>query len=237
MLRIFIGADPRQPVSLAVLAQSVYKYSSKPVAITPLVIEQLPLKRTGLTPFTFSRFLVPYLCNYEGWALFLDADILLTDDIAKLFALADDKYTVMVSKDENHRFEWASVMLFNCAKCRILTPEYVETASGLHTISWSREAEIGDLPREWNHLVGYQDTPTVMPKLIHYTQGMPAYPLTQDSPFALEWAKEHQYMNSIRPWEELMGNSIHAMDLDGKRVPKYKARLKNAEQQNVASPA
>jgi len=236
MLRIFIGADPRQPVSLSVLAQSVYRHSSEPVAITPLVIEQLPIKRTGLTPFTFSRFLVPYLCNYEGWALFLDADILLTADIAELFAKADDKYTVMVSKDENHRFEWASVMLFNCAKCKILTPEYIETATGLHTIAWASENEIGDLPREFNFLVGYQEPPEVMPKLIHYTQAMPCYELTQDSPYALEWAREHQYMNSIKPWEELMGNSIHAMDLNGKRVPKYKARL-NAKQQNVASTA
>lgn len=236
MLKCFIGADPRQPVSLSVLAQSIYRLSSKPVAITPLVIEQLPIKRTGLTPFTFSRFLVPYLCNYEGWGLFLDADILLTADIAELFALADDKYAVMVSKDENHRFEWASVMLFNCAKCKILTPEYVETASGLHTINWVADDLIGDLPREFNHLVGYQETPEVTPKLIHYTQGMPAYPLTQDSPYAIEWAKEHQYMNSIRPWEELMGNSVHAMDLDGKRVPKYKAKL-HAKQQAIAGAA
>lgn len=233
MLRIFVGADPRQPVSLSVLAQSVYRLSSKPVAITPLVIEQLPLKRVGLTPFTFSRFLVPYLCNYEGWALFLDADILLKDDIAKLFAMADEKYAVMVSKDEEHRFEWASVMLFNCAKCKVLTPEYVEVASGLHTINWVDESEIGDLPREWNYLVGYSN-PQEAPKLIHYTQGMPAYPLTQDSEYAIDWAKEHQYMNSIRPWEELMGNSIHAMDLDGKRVPKYKAKL-YAKQCDVAS--
>lgn len=234
MLKVFIGADPRQPVSLSVLAQSVYKHSSQPIAITPLVIEQLPIKRVGLTPFTFSRFLVPYLCDYQGWGLFLDSDILVMDDIAKLFSLADDKYTVMVSKDLEHKFEWASVMLFNCAKCRHLTPEYIETASGLHTIAWAPDEQIGDLPREWNHLVGYQPIPEVMPKLIHYTQGMPAYPLTQDSPYALEWAKEHQLMNSIRPWEELMGNSVHAMDLNGKRVPKYKGKL-YAEQQHAAS--
>lgn len=235
MLRVMIGADPRQPVSLSVLAQSIYRRSSKPVAITPLVIEQLPIKRVGLTPFTFSRFLVPYLCNYDGWALFLDADILLTADIAELFACADDKYAVMVSKDPNHRFEWASVMLFNCAKCQILTPEYIEIASGLHTINWVDESLIGDLPREFNFLVGYQDIPAVTPKLIHYTQGMPAYHLTQDSPYALEWAQEHQLMNSIQPWEELMGNSVHATTLNGKRVPKYKVKLH--EQQSVASPA
>ncbi len=236
MLQVFIGADPRQPVSLSVLAQSVYRHSSKPVSITPLVIEQLPIKRVGLTPFTFSRFLVPYLCGYQGWGLFLDSDILLTADIAELFELADDKYSVMVSKDPNYKFEWASVMLFNCAKCRHLTPAYIQTAAGLHTIAWAQDEQIGDIPREWNHLVGYQPIPEVTPKLIHYTQAMPAYPLTQDSPYAMEWAKEHQYMNSIKPWEELMGNSIHAMDLDGKRVPKYKAKL-NAKQQDAASAA
>ncbi len=235
MLKICIGADPRQPVSLSVLAQSIYRHSSKPVAITPLVIEQLPIKRVGLTPFTFSRFLVPWLCNYEGWALFLDADILVTCDIAELFALADDRYAVMVSKDIDHRFEWASVMLFNCAKCKILTPEYIETATGLHTISWVDDSLVGDLPREWNHLVGYSpEPPAIAPKLIHYTQGMPAYPITQDSPFALDWAKEHQLMNSIRPWVELMGNSVHACEIDGVRMPKYKIGLLNAKQQNVA---
>lgn len=224
VLKVFIGADPRQYVSLNVLIQSIYRQSSKPVAITPLVIEQLPLKRTGLTPFTFSRFLVPYLCNYEGWGLFLDADILLLDDIAKLFVLKDDKYTVMVSKHETHRFEWASVMLFNCAKCKNLTPEMIETATGLHGITWAKDSDIGDLPREWNHLVGY-DPPRKDAKLLHYTQGMPAYPELHDSDYAREWAVEHQLMNSIKPWEELMGNSVHAMDLDGKRVPKYKAKL------------
>lgn len=234
ILRCFIGADPRQFVSLSVLAQSIYRQSTKPVAITPLVLQQLPIKREGLTPFTFSRFLVPYLCDYKGWALFLDADILLMDDIAKLFALKDDKYSVMVSKDPDHRFEWASVMLFNCEKCKILTPEYIETATGLHTITWAQDSEIGDLPRSWNHLIGYSPEPTVVPSLLHYTQAMPAYPLTQDSPYALEWAKEHQLMNSIRSWEELMGNSIHAMDLDGKRVPKYKAKL-NAQNASSAT--
>ena len=73
------------------------------------MIQQLPLKRMGLTPFTYSRFLVPQLCNYEGWALFLDLDMLVQGDIAELFDLADESQAVMVVKS-NARFEWASVM-------------------------------------------------------------------------------------------------------------------------------
>lgn len=223
-LKVFIGYDHRQPVSYNVLQQSIIRNSTKPVSITAVCLPQLPYKRQGLTPFTFSRFLVPWLCDYEGWALFLDIDMLVMGDISQLFQLADDKYTVMVSKNEK-RFEWASAMLFNCAKNKILTPEYLEKADGLHQIKWCNEDEIGDFPRDWNHLVGYDkcrsfDNP---PKLVHYTQGIPAFSETFDSEFAKEWHKEHELMNGTWPWENLMGNSVHAVTLNGRKVPRYRA--------------
>ena len=87
--------------------------ATRPVAITPLVIEQLPITRRGLTAFTYTRFLVPWLCDFEGSALYLDIDMLALADIAELFDLMDDS-AVMVSKNRL-RYEWASVMLFNCA--------------------------------------------------------------------------------------------------------------------------
>lgn len=221
VLKVFIGYDHRQPISLNVLASSIYPRSSKPVAIIPLVLDQLPIKRQGLTPFTFSRFLVPYLCNYEGWALFLDLDMIVLDDIAKLFAMADDKYAVMVSKNDL-KFERASMMLFNCSKNKILTPEYIETQGALHTINWVPDELVGDLPREWNHLVGY-DPLRENPKLVHYTQGVPAFQQTADSEHADKWFLEHQKMNFVTNWLELMGNSVHAAELpDGTRVPKYR---------------
>lgn len=223
-LKIFIGYDHRQPIAFTVLAHSIYAKSSKPVTICPLVLPQLPLKRYGLTPFTFSRFLVPYLCGFKGWALFLDADIILNEDISKLFDLADDRYSVMVSKNQK-RFEWASVMLFNCSKNQVLTPDFVETAQSLHTISWVPEEEIGDLPPEWNHLVGY-DEPRHKPKLVHYTQGIPAFPETDTCEHADLWREAFHRCNSATSWEELMGPSVHSTILrfeDGKemRVPKY----------------
>ena len=126
-LRIFIGYDHRQPVALNVLQFSIFRRSSKPVAITPIVLPTLPMKRTGLTPFTYSRFLVPWLSDYQGWALFLDIDFLVLGDIAELFALADDRYAAMVSKNPK-KFEWASMILFNCGHPanRVLTPDYVD---------------------------------------------------------------------------------------------------------------
>lgn len=221
MLRVFIGFDQRQPVSYNVLQQSIFMRSSKPVAITPLVIEQLPIKRVGLTPFTFTRFLVPYLCDYKGWALFLDIDMLLKDDISKLFDMADEKYAVMVSKNEK-KFEWASAMLFNCEKCKVLTPAYVETAAGLHVLDWAKQDQIGAFPAEWNHLVGY-DKPREDAKLVHYTQGVPCFPETITSEYSQEWHDEHKRTNSSMPWVELMGKSVHAAVKDGKLVPKFVA--------------
>lgn len=220
-LQIFIGYDHRQPVSFQVLVQSIISKSSKPVSITPIIITQLPYKRTGLTPFTFSRFLTPWLCDFQGWALFIDIDIILMDDIAKLFELADDRYVVQVSKNRI-TYEWASVMLFNCEKNRILTPEYCETANGLHTISWCNPDEVGDIPNEWNHLVGY-DKPRKDAKLVHYTQGVPCFNETIDSEWSEEWHNTHRYVNFAHPWIELMGNSKHALpDEKGIPVPRYK---------------
>lgn len=222
-LKVFIGYDHRQPISLAVLQHSIFTRSSKPVSITPLVLDQLPIERRGLTPFTFSRFLVPWLCEYKGWALFLDADMLVLDDIAKLFKLKDEEKAIHVIKNPK-RFEWASVMLFNCEKCQILTPEFVEKADGLHTIDWVSENFIGDLPTSWNHLVGY-DEPRNDASLIHYTQGVPCFPETSDSEHAPVWVQEHKHMNSAHPWVELMGKSVHAFKTnDGQILPKYKMK-------------
>lgn len=229
MLRVFIGYDHRQPVSLNVLQQSIYRRSSKPVAITPLVLEQLPIKRTGLTPFTFSRFIVPWLCDYKGWGLFLDLDIILLDDIAKLFALGNPDNAVQIVKHKNGlEFERASVILFNCDKCQRLTPDSIDNpaVTGLHQMTWLPENLIGELPSEWNHLVGY-DAPRDDAKLVHYTQGVPCFPETKNCEYSKEWHDEHKFLNSAYPWVDLMGNSVHAKILDGKPVPKFTPETKS----------
>lgn len=229
-LRVMIGFDPRQAVAYSVLQSSILLRSTKPVAITPLIIEQLPLKREGLTPFTYTRFLVPWLCDYKGWALFLDCDIAVFDDVAKLFAMADDKYAVMVSKNPL-RFEWASVMLFNCGHDanKVLTPEYVSEARSPHLIDWCKPEEIGDLPRDWNHLVGY-DAANADPKLVHYTQGVPAHPEVTECEHAQKWKQEHIWLNSTLPWVQLMGKSVHATAVtDGTLIPKLAKGRKPAD--------
>lgn len=207
-LRIFIGVDPRQPVGFSVLASSLYRHSSLPVSITPLVLRQLPLKRRGLTEFTYSRFLVPYLCGYRGSALFLDADMVVRGDIAELFYLLDTKGSVQVNKAQPE-FEWASAMLFNCANCEMLTQAYIEDPkNALFDMAWADHG-VGEFPKEWNHCVRYAE-PNPGAKLFHYTEGLPCWNETKGAPEDAHWEREHKVMNSTVRWQELMGNSVHA---------------------------
>jgi hypothetical protein len=201
-MRIFIGFDPRQPIAFTVLQHSLYTRASRPLSITRLQLNQLPLKRVGLTEFTFSRFLVPYICGYEGRALFVDADMLCLSDICEIMAYADSS-AVQVVKNKL-RFEWPSVMLFNNAECTELTPEFIEREDPFK-MNWG---EVGELPPEWNHLVGY-DAPQDA-KLIHYTKGVPVWEETANCEYAKEWHDERRMMMGTCSYQELMGNSVHA---------------------------
>lgn len=223
-LRIFIGYDPRQPVAFQVLQHSVVAQAKRPVAIRPLVLSTLPIQRQGLTPFTYSRFLVPWLCRYQGWALFMDLDMLLLDDISKLFALVDDRYAAMVVKN-SMPLEWASPIAFNCAHPanRVLTPDYVDDAQRCrapHIFDWLSQELVGELPSEWNHTVGY-DMPRSDAKLVHFTQGIPLHPEIMGCEYSEQWLQAIKDANSSQSWMQLMGRSIHATQLeDGKIVPK-----------------
>lgn len=204
-MRIFIGRDPRQPIGPQVLAHSITTRASAPVAITQLVLSQLPIKRSGLTEFTFSRYLVPWLCNYEGQALFLDADILCLCDVKELFDIAP-KDAVCVVKNR-HRFEWPSVMFFNNEKCKRLTPEFIDDETS-KPMSFGWADTVGELPAEYNHLVGYDEPKAA--KIVHYTAGLPCWPETWNCPYSEEWRAEFKACNSTVSWDVLMGRSVHA---------------------------
>lgn len=202
-LRVFCGYDQRQPLAYNVLQHSIVSRCSQPVSCTALKLDTLPLKKRGLTEFTFSRYLVPWLCDYQGQALFLDADMLCLGDVAELFAAADNSAVSVVKVAQ--RFEWPSLMLFNCEKCIELTPEYIE-ASQPQGLQWADR--IGELPKEWNHIVGYDEMKPA--KLVHYTQGLPIWFETAQSDYALEWMNELKDMERTCTWKELMGASVHA---------------------------
>jgi lipopolysaccharide biosynthesis glycosyltransferase len=221
-IRVFIGFDEREDVAFSVLAHSIHRHASQPVSVTPVMLSQLggvfrreknPLQSTQ---FSFSRFLTPYLCGYEGWAVFMDCDMLVLDDIARLWAMRDERYAVQVVKHvhvpkEDVKFlgavqtkyekkNWSSVMLMNCAKCTALTPDYVSTATGLelHQFKWLEgDHLIGELPHRWNHLVGY-DAPSRDASLVHYTIGGPYFDEYRDCEYAREWWDERELMLAVQ---------------------------------------
>lgn len=232
-LRVFIGWDDRQPVSYTVLQHSINRAASRPVFISALNIQQLPIDRVGLTPFTWSRFLVPWLCDYQGWALFLDADMLVNRDIAELFDLAHDQYAVMVA-DLEAKFERASLMLFNCGHedNRVLTPEYVQTTdTALHKIGWT--GNVGFLPSAWNHCVFY-DEPREDVNLVHYTAGVPAFPEVRGCEHTDKWMSCAQEAMSAIPWVKLMGRSVHVQKVKEWHEAKASIRAGNGSQPHSA---
>lgn len=212
MLRVFIGWDARESAAFHACVSSILRHASQPVFIVPLVKEVLPVKKKeGSNDFNRSRFLVPYLCGFNGWALYLDCDVLLRDDIVNLFNMKDPFCDVMVVKhdyqtkhetkylgnaNENYpRKNWSSVILWNCGNFpnHVLTPEFVEDKSGhyLHRFLWLNDGRIGALPKEWNWLVGEYDH-NDNAKLLHYTVGSPCFPEYKDCDHSQEWHEEFQ---------------------------------------------
>ena len=219
MINIFIGYDSKERVAYNVLSHSIIQNSTKPVAITPIALNNLKddfvRERNALssTEFSFSRFMIPHLMNYQGWALFMDCDMLMFEDISKLWRMRDDSKAIQVCKHdytpkESKKFlgqvqtkyekkNWSSFMLMNCKKCTTLTPDYVNKASGLelHQFKWLEgDHLIGDLPLEWNWLVGeYEHKEDV--NNVHYTKGGPWFDEYAKCDYSQDWFRNLEESN------------------------------------------
>ena len=214
---IYIGYDTREDIAYQVSKFSILQRSNN-VSVIPLKLDELKEKgfywrgedKLGSTEFTFSRFLVPELNDYKGWALFCDCDVIFLEDINNLFNLKDDKYAVMcvqhdyTPKEETKmdgkqqtlypRKNWSSLVLWNCghpsnqkiSKELINNPE--TTGKYLHRFSWLKDEEIGAIPHYWNWLVGWYKEPNDgNPKAIHYTEGGPWFENYRDCDYHQKW--------------------------------------------------
>lgn len=213
-LRIFVGFDSREAVAYHVFCQSVIERASIPVSFHPLhgpMLSQFDGQRDGTNAFTFSRYLVPYLCAFNGWALFMDGDMVVDTDIAaiqeyqrlhynKALSVVKHDYRTrharkyIGSKLENKNLDyprknWSSVILWNCSHFsnRVLVPDYVQDCppSFLHRLGWVADKDIGELPTDWNHLVG--EYPPAGPNVYHYTLGVPGLKHYADDTGSWKW--------------------------------------------------
>lgn len=215
MNKIFIGYDTREKAAYDVAKKSILNFNSD-YQIIPLV--QTELRESGVywrktdllasTEFTITRFLTPHLSNYKGWSIFIDCDVLLLTDIKELFELADSKYAVQVVKHDYKpsnkikmdgklqsvypKKNWSSVILFNNEhpSNKKLNLNFINESapSVLHRFEWLSENEIGEIPNEWNWLVGwYKETLENKPKLLHFTEGGPWFEEYKDCEYADLW--------------------------------------------------
>jgi lipopolysaccharide biosynthesis glycosyltransferase len=213
MINIFVGYDTKETVAYHVCSNSIVRQATQPVSIVPLALNLLndytETHTDTSNEFVYSRFLVPHLMNYNGWAIFIDGDMILQDDITNLWNLRDDSKAVMVvkhdyktkqsvkylnAKNEDYPCKnWSSVILWNCSHSahKKLSPEVVQHSTGsyLHRFSWLTDNDIGELPIEWNWLADeYGDNADA--KLIHYTLGTPCFEEFANTPMSEYWHTE-----------------------------------------------
>lgn len=218
-MKIFVGYDIREDIAYQVCEYSLKKH--QPLAeVIPL--KQKEVREAGLytrpvdplssTEFTFTRFLVPYLSDYRGWAVFVDCDFVFIGDVSQLFDLADDRYAVLVVKHNYTpkesikmdgckqlsypRKNWSSMILWNCShpSNRQVDLNMVNTQTGqyLHRFQWLKDEEIGELRPEWNWLVDWYEEPRDgYPKALHYTEGGP-------------WFQEYRRCQYHEIWKEYL---------------------------------
>ena len=227
MNKVFVGYDPREDIAYQVCKHSIARRNQE-VLVRPLIQKELrdsgwytrPIDPLSSTEFTFTRFLIPELCDYKGWALFMDCDMILLTDIQELFDQADDKYAVMcVHHDYTPREgmkmdgqkqvlyprkNWSSVMLFNCGhpsnkkiSSRVVNDTNI-TGKYLHRFSWLQDSEVGQLSHEWNWLTDwYKEPQDGKPKLLHYTEGGPWFENYRDCDYHKEWKLELADMMNV----------------------------------------
>ena len=218
-LNFFIGYDSKEDIAYRVCKNSLLRKSSINLKIISLKIDELIAKNfyhrakdpLASTEFTYTRFLIPALMNYKGWAIFCDCDFIFMEDIANLFKHIDDSKAVYcVQHDykpkERHKMDgqkqtiyprknWSSFIVFNCEhpSNKKLNIDLVNSESGsfLHQFKWLSDDEIGSLDERWNWLEGWtSNSNKSFPYAVHYTRGGPWFDEWQDVEFAKEWLQE-----------------------------------------------
>lgn len=237
---IFIGWDSREPIAADVCEYSLQQNTRPLLDIRMLKQDELRHQEIytrepdalASTEFTFTRFLVPYLMEYQGWAVFCDCDFLWVDDVVKLFEQADDRYAVMVVKHDYRpqsktkmdgqrqqyypRKNWSSMILWNCAhpKNRELNLDAINTWQGkrLHRFEWLDDQDIGTLSPEWNWLVGWYHEPwDGRPRALHYTEGGPWFANYRNCDYSEVWRDYESDMPHSQPRES--NTDIEHLDL------------------------
>lgn len=187
-VNVFVGYDSREDIAYQVAKYSVRKHSPTsnvyPIVMDSLRADGIYTRGKDLlasTAFSTTRYLTPLMAGYKDIALYIDCDVLVTQDVNNILSwdYLNPKIPVWVVQ---HNFTpksqtkmdgrrqityprkgWMSVALFNCAHtaCKALTPEVINSSpiQFLNEMQWCDGYEIGELDRRWNHLVRHHHAP------------------------------------------------------------------------------
>lgn len=216
MIYLFCGYEAREAIGFHVFVSSVIERASEAVNIIPLAAMTMP---RGSNAFTVSRFLVPWLMQFRGRAIFADAsDMLMLGNVADLDALFDPAFAVQVVKHPNYktrhkikyhgtaletvnteyaRKNWASLMLMNCEHpvWSEMTPSELVQRPVLDLLQLRHVPDdgIGELPNSWNRLVD-EGQPVEGADLMHWTAGIPGFEAYRDAPGSNAWHEARRAM-------------------------------------------
>lgn len=223
MINVYIGWDSREIDAYNVCCSSIKRHTSNNFKYKIIPIIKNKLQENGIynrnddslvaTEFTYTRFLVPFLQDYKGYAFFCDCDFLWLEGIDILFNEIDvnEQKAVYVCKHNyipRHsvkmdnkiqtsypRKNWSSLILWNCEhpKNRLLTKDIINSASGayLHRFQWLDNNDIGEINIQWNWLVDeYDEYQHGNPRALHYTNGGPWFENYKNCSYASLWIKE-----------------------------------------------
>jgi len=208
-MKIFIGYDSKHPEAYEVCKASILKHNPLH-EVHPLVNKDLrekglynrPSHMMESTEFSFTRFLVPLLCNYTGRAIYCDGDFLWRCDPQEIVShlgnadvavVKHPKFSIKTKKMKNKPNAdydmkyWSSLMLFDCARSDYLTQWYVSNAHAAHLHGFSWASKIDSIPASYNALVGYYDFGKKYTKAAHFTDGGPWLEGYENVEFADEW--------------------------------------------------
>lgn len=184
VLKVFVGTEPKQWLASEVLRYSIARRTKAALDFQELKYLPIKLEVPMYTGFSIYRYAIPELCHYQGKAIYLDADIVVTSDLLELWNMPMQGHGALARSmhpGESLAGRYTSVMLLDCDKLQHWSlNSWVEEINRDHTLyAKTMQAlpgglatpDFADLPDPFNHLDHFDSTT----KLIHYTH-VPSQP-------------------------------------------------------------
>jgi hypothetical protein len=217
LIRVFVGASPAQRVPFLVLTSSILRRASQAVQISALcdfdITHPMPKdpKNRPRTPFSFQRFAIPALCNYEGRAIYLDSDMIVLDDIAKLWA--HDLHQYPVASTDVVESARNAVLVIDCDRAfwdlefivkrlDLKLSDYqslMENLNGLGPVART-------IPARWNRLDEF--VPVHGNSILHYTDMRRQPWLAEGHPLQDLWIEEARHGLASLEAQELLRRAV-----------------------------